>query len=128
MVQISKNPIHKDVFYEIRDDFLWIMGSLATPDEVKSFFYDFFTKTERVMFAKRLAIALMIYRNYNYRDICQILHVSTSTITRIANWMDQGGAGVKYALDKLAKEERMQAFWNKVNRFIEEHVVHPRMF
>lgn len=127
MPQVSKNPIHKDVFFEIRDDFLWVLAQLKSTTEVKEFFYDFFTKTERIMLAKRLAVAMMIYKNYRYDDIRSVLHVSTSTITRVSNWLDRGGDGVKRVLEKLVHEERMQVFWDKVNRFIDQHVVHPRM-
>lgn len=127
MTQLSRKPIHKDVFIEIRDDFLWVLAELKSTIEVKEFFYDFFTKTERVMLAKRLAVAMMIYKNYRYDDIRSILHVSTSTITRVSDWLDKGGDGVKRVLEKLVNEERMQAFWDKVNRFIDRHIVHPRI-
>ncbi len=104
MTQLSRNPIHKDVYYSIRNDFIWVIGSLRSQEETKSFFYDFFTKTERVMFTKRLAIALMIHRGYNYEQIRFILHVSTSTINRVMNWLDSGGVGVKRVLYKLIRE------------------------
>lgn len=127
MPQISRNPVHKDIFFEIRDDFLWALAEVKSPAEVKAFFYDFFTRTERIMFAKRLAVALMLHKGYRYDDVRFILHVSTSTITRIANWLDQGGDGVKRILDKLIKEEKMELFWNKVNRFIDKHIINPRL-
>src|SRR3989344_9399809 len=88
MTQLSKNPVHKDVYYSIRDDFIWVIGSLHSQEETKAFFYDFFTKTERVMFTKRLAIALMLHKGYEYGQIQYILHVSTSTISRVMNWLD----------------------------------------
>jgi len=128
MPQISKNPVHKDVFYEIRDDFLWTLGQLRSEEEVKSFFYDFFTKTERVMLAKRLAIAMMIHKGFTYDDIKFILHVSTSTITSVSHWLDRGGVGVKHILDKLVKEEHAEAFWRKVNSFIEHKFIKPSMY
>lgn len=121
MTQISRRPVEKDVYYSIRDDFLWILAALRTTDEVKAFFYDFFTKTERVMLTKRLAIALMIHEGYRYEDIRFILHVSTSTINRVANWLDTGGEGVKKVLDKLIQEEKMKAFWDKINKALDKY-------
>ncbi|EKD87495.1 MAG: TrpR like protein, YerC/YecD [uncultured bacterium] len=120
MTQISRNPIHKDVYYSIRDDFLWVLGAIRSQSEAKDFFYDFFTKTERVMLAKRLAIALMIQKEYSYEDIHFILHVSTSTINRVGNWLDKGGEGVKRILEKLIHEEKMEVFWDKVNRALDK--------
>ncbi len=71
------------------------------------------------MLSKRLAIALMMQKDYNYDQIHSILHVSTSTITRVANWLDRGGFGVKQVLEKLIHEERMNAFWDKVNTMLD---------
>lgn len=127
MPQISKNPIHKDVFFNIRDDFLWVLSEIRTSGDVKTFFYDFFTKTERIMLAKRFAVAMMIQEGYQYTDIQYILHVSTSTITNVAHILDQGAPGMKRIITKLAREEKSEAFWKKVNRFLDEYVSHPRI-
>ena len=125
MTQLSRNPIHKDVYYSIRDDFIWVIGALHSQEDTKAFFYDFFTKTERVMFSKRLAIALMLHRNYSYEQIQYILHVSTSTINRVMNWLDSGGIGVKRVLDKLIREEKMEVFWSKINKALDS-IAHLR--
>jgi TrpR-related protein YerC/YecD len=125
MAQVSRNPIHKDVHYQIRDDFVWILSALRSIDEAKSFYYDFFTKTERMMFAKRLAVAMMLEKELTYQDIRSLLHVSTSTISRVSGWLDRSGTGVKQALDKLIREERMTQFWEKVDRLLEEQVFQP---
>ena len=127
MTQLSKNPIHKDIYYSIRDDFLWVLSSFHSQDETKSFFYDFFTKTERDMFAKRLATALLIRKGYEWRDIQFLLHVSTATISRISNWLDREGGGVKPVLDKLIRQEHVEKFLDKVDRFIETRIAKPWM-
>lgn len=127
MTQVSRQPIHKEVFFEIRDDFVWTIGALHSQKETKAFFYDFFTKTERIVLAKRLAIALLIRKEYDWRDIQYLLHVSTSTISRVANWLDREGSGVKPILDKLILEERIAKFLKKVDRFIEVHIAKPWM-
>lgn len=125
MTQVSRRPMHKDVYYEIRDDFLWVLSALHFAGETKAFFYDFFTKTERIMLSKRLAVALMIQKGYHYDQIQAILHVSSATVSRVGNWLDRGGEGVKEVLNKLIREERMDAFWTKVNSLIDKHIVHP---
>ena len=119
MVQLSRNPVHKDVFYQIRDDLIWVFSELRSQEDTKIFFYEFFTKTERIMLAKRLGIAMMLHRGFIYSDIREILHVSTSTITGVASQLDQGGIGIKKIIDKLAREERMEIFWSKINRALD---------
>lgn len=127
MTQLSRNPIHKDVYFEIRDDFVWILSALQSSEETKAFFNDFFTKTERLMFAKRLAIALLLQKGYDYRDIQYLLHVSTSTISRTAHWLDREGNGVARILSKLVREERIDTFLKKIDRFIELHIAKAGM-
>ncbi len=127
MTQLSRNPIHKDIYYSIRDDFLWALSALRSKNETKAFFYDFFTKTERDMFAKRLATALLIRKGYEWRDIQFLLHVSTATISRVSNWLDREGSGVKLVLDKLIRQEHIEKFLDKVDRFIETRIAKPWM-
>lgn len=116
MTQLSKRPVDKDVYYSIRDDFLWVLQSIRNPQDVKAFYYDFFTKTERVMFAKRLAVAMMLHKQFSYEDIVYILHVSTSTINRVSEWLDKGGEGTKKFLEKRVRSEEMEDFWKKVGK------------
>ena len=116
MTQLSKRPVDKDVYYSIRDDFLWVLQSIRNPQDVKAFYYDFFTKTERVMFAKRLAVAMMLHKQFSYEDIVYILHVSTSTINRVSEWLDKGGEGTKKFLEKRMRSEEMEDFWKKVGK------------
>mgnify|MGYP001612853127 FL=1 len=114
MTQLSKRPVDKDVYYSIRDDFLWVLQSIRNPQDVKAFYYDFFTKTERVMFAKRLAVAMMLHKQFSYEDVVYILHVSTSTINRVSEWLDKGGESTKKLLQKRMYSEEMEDFWKKV--------------
>ncbi|OGG01901.1 hypothetical protein A2Z33_01520 [Candidatus Gottesmanbacteria bacterium RBG_16_52_11] len=127
MSQVSNYPVNKDIFYEIRDEFLWVLADLRNADDVKAFYSDFFTKTERIMFAKRLAIAFMIRQGMKYDDIRRVLHVSTSTISAVAAWMEKGGDGVKRVIDRLSAEHKMLQFWKKVRREVVEYFINPRM-
>lgn len=125
MTQVSRFPLEEDVYYQIRDDFLWTISSHHSQDQAKAFFYDFFTKTERLMLAKRFAVALLIYENFDYRDIQYLLHVSSATISREAQWLDKEGNGIKPILEKLKQEERIKAFLKKADRFIDRHIANP---
>lgn len=120
MTQLSRNPVHKDVYYSIRDDFLDVLVLLRSQEETKAFFYDFFTKTERVMFAKRLGIAMMLHKGYSYEEITFILHVSTSTINRVVQWLDKGESGTMRLLNKLIKEKKINLFWDRINRSLDK--------
>ena len=44
MTQISRNPVHKDVYYSIRDDLVWVFSELHSQEDTKVFFYEFFNE------------------------------------------------------------------------------------
>ena len=62
MPHVSRRPVEKDVYFQIVDGFYWLLTDLKSEPEMKVFLNDFFTKTERIMLAKRLAIALMVMK------------------------------------------------------------------
>jgi len=110
MTQVSKYPISKDVYEHIFDVFLATIAEIKTKNEVASFLQDFLTPTERIMLAKRLAIGLLLAKNYDYREISKILRVSTTTIGNMSSLYKYGHAYRKVIDDILADEE-MEKFW-----------------
>jgi uncharacterized protein YerC len=119
MTHVSRNPLDKDVYYDILDGLYWLMADIKTSAQMKVFLTDFFTKTERIMLAKRLAIALMIVEGYDTELIKKVLKVSTATIYRMREWVDRGGAGLKDGLFRLRKRQVMNDFWDQVKTLIE---------
>ena len=69
MSQVSKYPVRKDVYEEIFETLLETIAGLTTKKDVSAFFNEFLTPTERIMFAKRLAVGLLIAKGYDYKDI-----------------------------------------------------------
>ncbi|KKS80747.1 MAG: hypothetical protein UV55_C0031G0024 [Candidatus Gottesmanbacteria bacterium GW2011_GWC1_43_10] len=94
---------------------------------MKVFLNDFFTKTERIMLAKRLAIALMVMKGYETKIIVEVLRVSSATVYHTQEWLNHGGSGLKMGLNKLMRQEKLQKFWTKVDRFLEEFVFKPSL-
>ncbi len=125
MTHVSKNPIKRDVYDDITESFIWTLTDIKSPDLMKIFINDFFTKTEKLMLAKRLTIALLVFKGYETEIICQVLHVSTATVYRIKVMLENGGVGIKTALNKMVTHEKMQAFWEKIDRVIDEYLFSP---
>lgn len=75
------------------------------------------TPTERIVFAKRLEIALLLHRGKSYDEISKKLNVSSATISSISENRDTDG--VKLALQRLNLEAWAEKtvnrllFWNK---------------
>lgn len=109
MSQVSKYPVRKDVYEEIFDTFLETIAGLTTKKDVSTFFNEFLTPTERIMFAKRLAIGLLIAKDYDYREISELLRVSTATIAGYSLFYKYG-SGYKEVINKILRDEKIEKF------------------
>lgn len=75
---------------------------LKTSDEVARFLRDLLTLPEIREFGKRFQIAKALYLHQgSYQTIARKLHVSTTTVTRVAHWLHHGRGGYKLILDRL---------------------------
>jgi len=126
MTHVSRFPIPKDVYFEILDELYWVLADVKKPEEMKSFLGDFFTKTERLMLAKRLALAGMIIQKYDTDIIKKVLHVSTGTIYRMKEKLDRGGIGFELGVKRIIKHEAFQAFISELfKRPHHDQGIHP---
>jgi len=110
MTQISKYPVSKTVYKRILEIFLDVFVKIKTKREAEQFLKDFLTPTERVMLAKRLAIAFLLEKGYDHRTIVKLLRVSSGTVARVNFIRKYGGEGYQKMIAKLMKEEQIENF------------------
>lgn len=81
MTNVSKKRLTSKMSTTIDNQFI---KTIARLDEksAKAFLEDFFTVAERIMFAKRLAISLLLEENFSPYRIACLLRVSTATVRR----------------------------------------------
>ena len=78
-----------------------VILKLKTVDEAARFFRDLLTLPEITEFSKRFQIAKSLWKHQgSYANIAQKLHVSTTTVTRVAHWLHHGRDGYKLVLDR----------------------------
>lgn len=75
--------------------------TLKTENELLSFLRDLCTVDELQELSIRWEIVQMLENNLSYREIAKKTGVSTTTITRIAYWLENGENGYKTALTKI---------------------------
>lgn len=85
MTQVSKYRLSEDVKNQIESYFNQTIANLTTKSQVQRFFNEFLTNTEKIMFAKRLAIGILVSRGYEHRHISRSLKVSTTTVSTFAS-------------------------------------------
>lgn len=114
MSQVSKYPLSKDVYDRIFEIFLKTLINIKDKDEGNNLLNDFFTPTERMMFAKRLGIALLLEKNYNYQTIRSVLRVSSGTIASINLARKYGNQGYNKFIEKILKDEQIKDFLEEI--------------
>lgn len=77
--------------------------SLKTEEEILAFLRDLCTPDELEEFAVRWEIAQMLAKGQSYREIANKTKVSTTTVTRVALWLEHGEGGYRTALKKISK-------------------------
>ncbi|MEO8581213.1 MAG: Trp family transcriptional regulator [Patescibacteria group bacterium] len=88
---------------EIVQTFFQVITDLRSVQESQTFLLDFLSDSERLTFAKRLAIALELQSGKSYDAIRKEFGVSSATISSVAEMMKS--EGLKLALKKISTEK-----------------------
>ncbi|MBI2442710.1 MAG: hypothetical protein HYV40_02235 [Candidatus Levybacteria bacterium] len=123
MSQLSKLPIRRDLEEQMFDLFTSTIISLKDKGEIEDFLSDLLSPIEKMMLAKRLAIALMLEKDYTYPMIGKALRVTPTTIASVSMQLRYAGKGYKKIVDKILRDERYEDFWSTVEDVVESSVV-----
>ena len=80
------------------------MLTLRSREEMLRFLRDLCTAPELAAFAHRWEIVNLLEQRVPYLEISQRVGTSTTTVTRVAQWLRNGTGGYRVALDRLAKK------------------------
>lgn len=108
MTQVSKHPLSRTVYERIFEILFESILQIKNRKESEEFFADLLTPTEKIMLAKRISVALLLAKDYDYRAIRRILHVSPPTIAAVSASMKYTGRGYQQVVEKLLKEEKVK--------------------
>jgi len=102
MPHLSKKKLTKTHFERLIREMIRSLERSFKQDKTKPVMFEFFTYTERAMFAKRLAVIAMLSKGVAPFTISEVLHMSPSTVNRMANKVEFGkyDMTIKYALGK----------------------------
>lgn len=75
--------------------------ALKTKEECNKFFRDLCTLEEMADLTDRWQMVKLIINGQSYRTIAEKLKVSTTTIARVANWLNQGKGGYELIVNRL---------------------------
>lgn len=83
---------HRDLFETV--------ASLRTKDEAQRFLRDLCTRAELDAMAHRWQVAQLLDEGLPYLEVARRAHASTTTVTRVAQWLRQGEGGYRLALQR----------------------------
>lgn len=112
-MKISAQPLTPNHETAIIDQFAMVLADMSSPEEMKLFLRHFFSETELLVFAKRLAVARQLEAGKSYEEIHNSLKVSTATISNTGSFVRSAGfllALKKIELDEWA-ETMSRRFW-----------------
>ena len=90
MPHVSKRYLKKKSFSILMRQFTNALEEADQRTKVAPMLGELFTKTEKVMFAKRIALVYLLSRNVPYNQIEKILHLSPVTISKFSLKLETG--------------------------------------
>jgi TrpR-related protein YerC/YecD len=87
-------------------DLFVTVAALRTPTEAQAFLRDLCTRAELDAMAHRWQVAQLLEEGLPYLEVSQRAHASTTTVTRVAQWLHNGEGGYRLALARRRKRRR----------------------
>lgn len=116
MTQVSRLPLPKALEQQMHSALRKALADLHTEGDVSVFLDDLLTPTEKIMLAKRLAIAIFLDRGYDQRTVHTIMKTSLTTVNSVNYWLKNKGNGYRIVLNKL----KSQAEWRELKSGLED--------
>lgn len=120
MPQVSRRVLDEKIKQRILDCFLLTLVDLKDLSDARAFFDAVLTQTEQMMLAKRLAIALLLEKGYDYRTIERVLKVSTATTAAVNNKRGILNQAFNRTVSKFLSRENKEQFWDEIEAVLGE--------
>jgi TrpR-related protein YerC/YecD len=76
---------------------------ISSVEEARDFLSDICTEQELQSITERLQVAKRVLNKESYRSISKATGSSTTTITRVGQWLKSGSGGYRLVLERLDK-------------------------
>lgn len=91
------------------DELVEALRTLRSPDEVVRFLRDLCTVPELEALAHRWQIARLVEDGVPYLEVADRVGTSTTTVTRVAQWVHHGTGGYRTALERARRRPRARS-------------------
>jgi len=104
MIHISRRPIKPEVLERVFGLIFVMLGRRRDKGEFETVITALFSKTEKIMIGKRLAVYFLLVKNIAWTDIVDTLKVSVSLISKCAMTL-QNNAAFERVVIAMAKHD-----------------------
>jgi TrpR-related protein YerC/YecD len=87
--------------------------SLRNAKEAEMFFRDLCTLEELILMSERWQIARLLDRGLTYRRISERTGASTTTVGRVATWLENGKGGYRLAISRMSSHHHSSLLTRK---------------
>ncbi len=112
MPHVSSNKLDQKLLEKLFSKLLFTLGEAQNSKHLSSVVDELFSATEKIMFAKRLAIILMLESKTPQQKVVDILKVSPSTVARVALGIEIGKYSSILKVTKLGKLDFEKLIWS----------------
>jgi len=102
---VIDDPAHPWLTEEI-EELCEAFRRLRSTDEVERFLRDLCTLSELEAMAHRWQVAQLVDQGLPYQEVARQTHASTTTVTRVAQWLRHGEGGYRLVLDRLRRRSK----------------------
>ncbi len=114
MTRISKKFLSERVLLKLYRLFFEVMTKYQNKDQFFEIFDDILSPTEKIMLTKRVAIIYLLIKGVDYRDICDVLKVSMSTVVTYAAIFYKRDSKVVATIRNMLKKEKALNFLDDI--------------
>ena len=119
MTQVSKYMLKPEVWEKIFELFINVLLKIKDKKRLNNFVDNFFSPTERIMFSKRLAIAVLLAKGNDYRSISNTLRVTDGTISKVNLMLKSDTQGLLLAIQNILKMDAGKIFLQDILNIID---------
>lgn len=119
MPQISKNQLDPEIKKKLIETLDELLAGIPTAEQAHVVINDLFTRTEQIMLGKRIAAVFLLTKNWTIRDVCGALKMSSATVLRLREKVENESRGLQVMIGYLIKNEKRINSSTKVEKILE---------
>lgn len=111
MTRISKRVLKEEVLLKLYRLFFEVISQYNSQENFLNLIDDILSPTEKIMLTKRVAIIYLLIKGVGYRDISEVLKVSTGTVVLYAAKFYKKNSKLVEMLQKMLKKEKINSYF-----------------